>query len=407
MRRVRVVRGRSRRARRSTLHELDAASNNRVDEHPRPHRAGRARARPGRTQGVHPRRGPHALAGRVERAAEDAGGAARPRRVRRWPRPTRRRSSPTIRSRTQHFEFHLLPADVLAEHVRWVIDDAGLDVADEAVDHVVRQGGGSARDTLSALDQAVAAGGVVARRQPRRGPRRGDLRRRRRAAPSWRWPTPCRGGRDPRTLGRGAAQPAARRVPASAWARPVDQAHRGRPRAGEGVGRAPRRPGRDPGPRGARRGAGRDAPGHRPAHRARGRARPPDPAGGRPPHRRAARPASSGSSGRSPGPVPRRRPARSAPAAPAAEPTGTPAPPARPKRAPAAGPRRPSPAPAAPPPVPAREGAPKPAPRAGTRSRCPAGRTGTAASRRGRRRARIATRSPWPGATPCCPGSTA
>ncbi|MBV9950952.1 MAG: DNA polymerase III subunit gamma/tau [Acidimicrobiia bacterium] len=67
----------------------------------------------------------------------------------------------TIRSRTQHYEFHLLPADVLAEHVRWVISDAGLDVAPEVVDHVVRQGGGSARDTLSALDQAVAAGGVV------------------------------------------------------------------------------------------------------------------------------------------------------------------------------------------------------------------------------------------------------
>src|SRR3954468_9259473 len=48
----------------------------------------------------------------------------------------------TIRSRTQHYEFHLLPSDVLAEHVRWVIADAGLDVAPEVVDHVVRQGGG-------------------------------------------------------------------------------------------------------------------------------------------------------------------------------------------------------------------------------------------------------------------------
>ena len=33
---------------------------------------------------------------------------------------------PTIRSRTQHFEFRLLPPDVLADHVRHVIDDAGL-----------------------------------------------------------------------------------------------------------------------------------------------------------------------------------------------------------------------------------------------------------------------------------------
>ena len=66
---------------------------------------------------------------------------------------------PTIRSRTQHFQFHLLGAEELTEHVRRVIDDADLDVDDEAVGYVIRQGGGSARDTLSALD-LVAAGGV-------------------------------------------------------------------------------------------------------------------------------------------------------------------------------------------------------------------------------------------------------
>ena len=67
---------------------------------------------------------------------------------------------PTIRSRTQHFEFNLLPADVLADHVRHVIADAGLDLDEDAVDHVVQAGRGSARDTLSALDQVAAAGGV-------------------------------------------------------------------------------------------------------------------------------------------------------------------------------------------------------------------------------------------------------
>jgi DNA polymerase-3 subunit gamma/tau len=73
---------------------------------------------------------------------------------------------PTIRSRTQHFEFHLLPADVLADHVRHVIKDAQLGLGEDAVDHVVRQGGGSARDTLSALDQVSAMGGVVEQGQP-------------------------------------------------------------------------------------------------------------------------------------------------------------------------------------------------------------------------------------------------
>src|SRR6476469_6336310 len=53
---------------------------------------------------------------------------------------------PTIRSRTQHFEFRLLPADVLAEHLRWVASDAGLDVASDAIDLVARRGNGSARD---------------------------------------------------------------------------------------------------------------------------------------------------------------------------------------------------------------------------------------------------------------------
>lgn len=67
---------------------------------------------------------------------------------------------PTIKSRTQQYDFHLLSADELAEHVAWVIHDAGLDLEPDVIDHVVRQGAGSARDTLSALDQVAAAGGV-------------------------------------------------------------------------------------------------------------------------------------------------------------------------------------------------------------------------------------------------------
>ncbi|MDX2378224.1 MAG: DNA polymerase III subunit gamma/tau, partial [Acidimicrobiia bacterium] len=67
--------------------------------------------------------------------------------------------SDTIRSRTQHLQFHLLPADTLAEHVRWVIDDAGLTVSDDAIDDVLALGAGSARDTLSALELVASAGG--------------------------------------------------------------------------------------------------------------------------------------------------------------------------------------------------------------------------------------------------------
>ena len=69
----------------------------------------------------------------------------------------------TIRSRTQHLEFRLLPADVLEAHVRHIVEDAGLDVGADGIAHALRVGGGSARDTLSALEQVAAAGGVVDR----------------------------------------------------------------------------------------------------------------------------------------------------------------------------------------------------------------------------------------------------
>jgi DNA polymerase-3 subunit gamma/tau len=67
--------------------------------------------------------------------------------------------SDTIRSRTQHLQFHLLPPDTLAEHVRWVAADAGLELSDAAFDAVLAQGGGSARDTLSALELVASTGG--------------------------------------------------------------------------------------------------------------------------------------------------------------------------------------------------------------------------------------------------------
>jgi DNA polymerase-3 subunit gamma/tau len=65
----------------------------------------------------------------------------------------------TIRSRTQHLRFHLLPADELLEHVRWVAADAGIEVDAAAIEAAVAQGGGSARDTLSALELIANSGG--------------------------------------------------------------------------------------------------------------------------------------------------------------------------------------------------------------------------------------------------------
>ncbi len=67
--------------------------------------------------------------------------------------------SDTIRSRVQHLQFHLLPVAELEKYVRFVIAEAQLTVDDDSIDLVLRQGGGSARDTLSALELIVAGGG--------------------------------------------------------------------------------------------------------------------------------------------------------------------------------------------------------------------------------------------------------
>jgi DNA polymerase-3 subunit gamma/tau len=68
---------------------------------------------------------------------------------------------PTIRSRTQHYEFRLLSGDVLAGLLNEVNDAAALGVSPAAIELVMRRGSGSARDALSVLDQVAAAGDMV------------------------------------------------------------------------------------------------------------------------------------------------------------------------------------------------------------------------------------------------------
>jgi DNA polymerase-3 subunit gamma/tau len=68
---------------------------------------------------------------------------------------------PTIRSRTQHYEFRLISAETLTALAKDVASSAGLKVDDASFDVVVRRGAGSARDALSALDQVAASGGTA------------------------------------------------------------------------------------------------------------------------------------------------------------------------------------------------------------------------------------------------------
>ncbi|MDQ6648784.1 MAG: DNA polymerase III subunit gamma and tau, partial [Actinomycetota bacterium] len=62
----------------------------------------------------------------------------------------------TIRSRTHHYPFRLVPAGVLREHLAGVCAREGVEVDPLVLPLVVRAGAGSVRDALSILDQLLA-----------------------------------------------------------------------------------------------------------------------------------------------------------------------------------------------------------------------------------------------------------
>jgi DNA polymerase-3 subunit gamma/tau len=66
---------------------------------------------------------------------------------------------PTIRSRTHHYPFRLIPPGVLRAHLERICAAEGIDVEPGVLPLVVRGGGGSARDSLSLLDQLIAGAG--------------------------------------------------------------------------------------------------------------------------------------------------------------------------------------------------------------------------------------------------------
>nr|WP_283810042.1 DNA polymerase III subunit gamma and tau [Leifsonia sp. C5G2] len=62
----------------------------------------------------------------------------------------------TIRSRTHHYPFRLVPPAQMLEYMQGLCDSEGMTVAPGVLPLVVRAGGGSPRDTLSLLDQLMA-----------------------------------------------------------------------------------------------------------------------------------------------------------------------------------------------------------------------------------------------------------
>ncbi|MDQ1084762.1 MULTISPECIES: DNA polymerase III subunit gamma and tau [Microbacterium] len=62
----------------------------------------------------------------------------------------------TIRSRTHHYPFRLVPPAAMLEYVQELCESEGVGVEAGVLPLVVRAGGGSPRDTLSLLDQLIA-----------------------------------------------------------------------------------------------------------------------------------------------------------------------------------------------------------------------------------------------------------
>jgi DNA polymerase-3 subunit gamma/tau len=65
----------------------------------------------------------------------------------------------TIRSRTHHYPFRLVPPGILAKHLEKICDLEGIKVAKGVIPLVVRSSGGSVRDALSVLGQLLAGAG--------------------------------------------------------------------------------------------------------------------------------------------------------------------------------------------------------------------------------------------------------
>ena len=66
---------------------------------------------------------------------------------------------PTIRSRTHHYPFRLIPPRLLSDYLSQLAGEEGVAIEPAALPLVVRAGAGSARDTLSVLDQLLGGAG--------------------------------------------------------------------------------------------------------------------------------------------------------------------------------------------------------------------------------------------------------
>src|SRR6476646_3608975 len=66
----------------------------------------------------------------------------------------------TIRSRTHHYPFRLVPPGTLSAYLADLCAREGIDVEPGVLSFVTRAGGGSVRDSLSVLDQLISGRGA-------------------------------------------------------------------------------------------------------------------------------------------------------------------------------------------------------------------------------------------------------
>ncbi len=140
------------------LHELDAASNNKVDDM-RDLLGKVALGTPGRTK-VYLLDEVHMLTSGAENALLKTLEEPPDHVIFILATTEPHKVVETIRSRSQHLELKLLSKEDLESLVDDVVNDAELDVDADGKIHAVRSGRGSARDTLSALDRVVS-GGII------------------------------------------------------------------------------------------------------------------------------------------------------------------------------------------------------------------------------------------------------
>ena len=65
----------------------------------------------------------------------------------------------TILSRVQRFDFKLVPTQLIAARLRYVLEQEGIESDDKAIAIIAREAAGSMRDAMSLLEQVIAWGG--------------------------------------------------------------------------------------------------------------------------------------------------------------------------------------------------------------------------------------------------------